>query len=96
MSSALVLIANGTEVGTRSYDALSDANLQGHVISQEMEFTIAYDTLVRAGIKCQSAFVPSPSEAGLSTAGGWGVTADVVATCSRGTLHCPNLIDRRN
>ncbi|ESK90256.1 dj-1 family protein [Moniliophthora roreri MCA 2997] len=27
--------------------------------TEEMEFTITYDTLIRAGIKCQSAFVPA-------------------------------------
>ncbi|KIO33313.1 hypothetical protein M407DRAFT_241113 [Tulasnella calospora MUT 4182] len=55
MSSALILIANGTE---------------------EMEFVITYDTLVRAGINCTSALVndipdtlPTPSP---------------VAKCSRG------------
>jgi len=36
MTSALILIADGTE---------------------EMEFTITYDTLVRAGVKCTSAYV---------------------------------------
>ncbi|PVG04523.1 DJ-1 protein [Serendipita vermifera] len=51
--------------------------------TEEIEFTVVYDTLVRAGIECTSAFVPSQAEVGLSTAGGWGVT-DVVATCSRG------------
>jgi protein DJ-1 len=48
-----------------------------------MEFTIVYDTLVRAGVECTSAFVPSASEIGLSSTGGWGVR-DVLVTCSRG------------
>ncbi|KAJ3490786.1 hypothetical protein NLI96_g1159 [Meripilus lineatus] len=30
--------------------------------TEEMEFTITYDTLVRAGVTCQSAFVPAPAE----------------------------------
>ncbi|CAG7847450.1 SubName: Full=Uncharacterized protein {ECO:0000313/EMBL:CCA73089.1} [Serendipita indica DSM 11827] len=41
--------------------------------TEEMEFTIPYDTLVRAGIDCTSAFVPSESEVGLAYAGGWGI-----------------------
>ncbi|CCA73089.1 hypothetical protein PIIN_07043 [Serendipita indica DSM 11827] len=51
--------------------------------TEEMEFTIPYDTLVRAGIDCTSAFVPSESEVGLAYAGGWGIN-DVTVTCSRG------------
>ncbi|KAH8108656.1 DJ-1, partial [Phellopilus nigrolimitatus] len=44
--------------------------------TEEMKFTIAYDTLVRAGVKCTSVFVPaSPASIG---------TAQVTATCSRG------------
>ncbi|KAK7047283.1 hypothetical protein VNI00_006514 [Paramarasmius palmivorus] len=35
--------------------------------TEEMEFTITYDTLVRAGIKCQSAFVPSKDAGNLGT-----------------------------
>ncbi|KAJ7092943.1 class I glutamine amidotransferase-like protein, partial [Mycena belliarum] len=31
--------------------------------TEEMEFTIAYDTLVRAGVKCCSAFVPDAADA---------------------------------
>ncbi|KIM33862.1 hypothetical protein M408DRAFT_325439 [Serendipita vermifera MAFF 305830] len=51
--------------------------------TEEMEFTITLDTLVRAGIECTSAFVPSASEVGLSSSGGWGVN-EVLVTCSRG------------
>ncbi|KAA1476626.1 DJ-1 [Dentipellis sp. KUC8613] len=29
--------------------------------TEEMEFTITYDTLVRAGVSCTSAFVPAPA-----------------------------------
>jgi hypothetical protein len=61
------------------------------VAPQEMEFTIVYDTLVRAGIECTSAFVPSASEFGLSRAGGWGV-GDVLVTCSRGGNHGPTIL----
>ncbi|KAF7291322.1 DJ-1 protein [Mycena indigotica] len=46
--------------------------------TEEMEFTIAFDTLVRAGVACRSLFVPDPAS----------VTADapvpLYATCSRG------------
>lgn len=45
--------------------------------TEEMEFTIVYDTLVRAGIHCKSVFVPSP---GISYAS----ETLVAATCSRG------------
>ncbi|TFY74733.1 hypothetical protein EWM64_g9279 [Hericium alpestre] len=31
--------------------------------TEEMEFTITYDTLVRAGVTCTSAFVPTPADA---------------------------------
>lgn len=51
-----------------------------------MEYTIPYDSLVRAGINTTSAFVPAPSEVGLATSGGWGVN-DAIATCSRGMLY---------
>ncbi|KAI0293985.1 class I glutamine amidotransferase-like protein [Russula brevipes] len=32
--------------------------------SEEMEFTITYDTLVRAGVKCTSALITPPGESG--------------------------------
>ena len=48
--------------------------------TEEMEFTIAYDTLVRAGISCTSAFVPEKEGEPTQTAEGEGL----VATCSRG------------
>ncbi|EJD05557.1 DJ-1 [Fomitiporia mediterranea MF3/22] len=42
--------------------------------TEEMEFTITYDTLVRAGVKCASVFVPSSSAN----------EDQKTATCSRG------------
>ncbi|KAG8811402.1 hypothetical protein FRC17_002462, partial [Serendipita sp. 399] len=51
--------------------------------TEEMEFTIVFDSLVRAGIECTSAFVPAESEVGLAHAGGWGLENPTV-TCSRG------------
>ncbi|KAG9052647.1 hypothetical protein FS842_009460 [Serendipita sp. 407] len=51
--------------------------------TEEMEFTIVFDTLVRAGIECTSAFVPAEEEIGLAHAGGWGIDSPTV-TCSRG------------
>jgi len=44
--------------------------------TEEMEFTITYDTLVRAGIKCTSAFV--------------GEISSSFATCSRGMKIIPD------
>ncbi|KLO16151.1 DJ-1 protein, partial [Schizopora paradoxa] len=44
--------------------------------TEEMEFTITYDTLVRAGIKCTSAFV--------------GEATSKFATCSRGVKIVPD------
>ncbi|KAJ7688735.1 DJ-1 [Mycena rosella] len=32
--------------------------------TEEMEFTITYDTLVRAGVTCCAAYVPDPEDAG--------------------------------
>lgn len=37
--------------------------------TEEMEFTITYDTLVRAGVACTSAFVPAQGESDGETAG---------------------------
>ncbi|CAE6464104.1 unnamed protein product [Rhizoctonia solani] len=48
--------------------------------TEEMEFTITYDTLVRAGISCTSAFVPDKEGWPTQTSEGEGY----VATCSRG------------
>ncbi|KAJ1305608.1 hypothetical protein OPQ81_000605 [Rhizoctonia solani] len=48
--------------------------------TEEMEFTITYDTLVRAGISCTSAFVPDKEGERTQTSEGEGF----VATCSRG------------
>ncbi|KAF8671423.1 DJ-1/PfpI family [Rhizoctonia solani] len=48
--------------------------------TEEMEFTITYDTLVRAGISCTSAFVPDKEGGPSQTSEGEGY----VATCSRG------------
>ncbi|KAB5588825.1 4-methyl-5(b-hydroxyethyl)-thiazole monophosphate biosynthesis [Ceratobasidium theobromae] len=48
--------------------------------TEEMEFTITYDTLVRAGISCTSAFVPEKEGGRSQTSEGEGLTA----TCSRG------------
>ncbi|KAG8795804.1 hypothetical protein FRC12_009395 [Ceratobasidium sp. 428] len=48
--------------------------------TEEMEFTIAYDTLVRGGISCTSAFVPDKEGERTQTSEGEGL----VATCSRG------------
>ncbi|QRV78684.1 4-methyl-5(b-hydroxyethyl)-thiazole monophosphate biosynthesis [Ceratobasidium sp. AG-Ba] len=48
--------------------------------TEEMEFTITYDTLVRAGISCTSAFVPDKEGEPTQTSEGEGL----VATCSRG------------
>lgn len=45
-----------------------------------MEFTIAYDTLVRGGISCTSAFVPDREGEPTQTSDGEGL----IATCSRG------------
>jgi hypothetical protein len=93
MPSAIILIANGTEVNVLMRSCVSfstDAQfLSLTVASQEMEFTIVYDTLVRAGIECTSAFVPSASEIGLASTGGWGVR-DVLVTCSRGEQRAHN------
>ncbi|EIW77218.1 DJ-1 [Coniophora puteana RWD-64-598 SS2] len=47
--------------------------------TEEMEFTIAYDTLVRAGIECTSALVSASSSA-------------THATCSRGVKIVPDTI----
>ncbi|KAJ7754351.1 DJ-1 [Mycena maculata] len=46
--------------------------------TEEMEFTITYDTLVRAGVSCRSAYVRDPDAAD----GGHGAAG--YATCSRG------------
>ncbi|KAJ7615983.1 class I glutamine amidotransferase-like protein [Roridomyces roridus] len=43
--------------------------------TEEMEFTITYDTLVRAGVACNSAYVLDPTDTG---------TLRNYATCSRG------------
>ncbi|KZV99603.1 DJ-1 protein [Exidia glandulosa HHB12029] len=46
--------------------------------TEEMEFTITYDTLVRAGVKCTSVLVGTTSSPGL-------------ATCSRGIRIVPDI-----
>ncbi|TFK98609.1 DJ-1 [Pterulicium gracile] len=61
MTSALILIANGTE---------------------EMEFTITYDTLVRGGVSCTSAFVPDSESS----------PGENKAKCSRGLVVTPDTI----
>ncbi|KAL5498541.1 hypothetical protein ACEPAH_1895 [Sanghuangporus vaninii] len=43
--------------------------------TEEMEFTITYDTLVRAGVKCVSVFVPSSAPTDSN---------QKIATCARG------------
>ncbi|KAG9087366.1 hypothetical protein FS749_002959 [Ceratobasidium sp. UAMH 11750] len=48
--------------------------------TEEMEFTITYDTLVRGGISCTSGFVPDKEGEQTQTSNGDGL----VATCSRG------------
>ncbi|KAG2353925.1 class I glutamine amidotransferase-like protein [Suillus spraguei] len=54
--------------------------------TEEMEFTITYDTLVRAGIECTSAFVPrSLSPYGSSD------TSPPLAVCSRQVKILPDI-----
>ncbi|KAG8717496.1 hypothetical protein FRC09_014187 [Ceratobasidium sp. 395] len=48
--------------------------------TEEMEFTITYDTLVRGGISCTAAFVPDKEGERTQTSEGEGL----IATCSRG------------
>ncbi|KAG0707906.1 class I glutamine amidotransferase-like protein [Suillus ampliporus] len=54
--------------------------------TEEMEFTITYDTLVRAGIECTSAFVPR----GLSPYGS-SDTSPPLAVCSRQVKILPDV-----
>ncbi|KAG1815112.1 class I glutamine amidotransferase-like protein [Suillus subaureus] len=54
--------------------------------TEEMEFTITYDTLVRAGIECTSAFVPR----GLSPYGS-SDTSPPLAVCSRRVKILPDV-----
>ncbi|KAJ8590587.1 DJ-1 [Rhizopogon salebrosus TDB-379] len=54
--------------------------------TEEMEFTITYDTLVRAGIECTSAFVPK----GLSPYGS-SDTSPALAICSRQVKILPDV-----
>ncbi|KDQ60209.1 hypothetical protein JAAARDRAFT_32583 [Jaapia argillacea MUCL 33604] len=56
--------------------------------TEEMEFTITYDTLVRAGISCTSAFVAAPAEPTLSYGGS---TAPPFAKGSRGINILPDM-----
>ncbi|KAI0032615.1 DJ-1 [Vararia minispora EC-137] len=49
--------------------------------TEEMEFTITYDTLVRAGVKCTSAFVEPQGRKSENT----------YATCSRGVRIVPDM-----
>ncbi|KAI0714222.1 DJ-1 [Fomitopsis betulina] len=52
--------------------------------TEEMEFTITYDTLVRAGVKCTSAYVAA------SDATSQGMTSPPYATGSRGIKIVPD------
>ncbi|KAF8655020.1 hypothetical protein AX16_003290 [Volvariella volvacea WC 439] len=56
--------------------------------TEEMEFTITYDTLVRAGVKVTSAFVPDPSAA--EGAHGHGSVSPYAAKGSRGINIMPD------
>ncbi|KAF8480257.1 class I glutamine amidotransferase-like protein [Russula ochroleuca] len=52
--------------------------------TEEMEFTIIYDTLVRAGVKCTSALVTSPGHSGHDE------TEPGAVQCSRGVRIVPD------
>ncbi|EED84951.1 predicted protein [Postia placenta Mad-698-R] len=54
--------------------------------TEEMEFTITYDTLVRAGIVCTSAYVPAQDAPEADK------TALSFATCSRGLKIVPDTL----
>ncbi|KIY46372.1 DJ-1 protein [Fistulina hepatica ATCC 64428] len=51
--------------------------------TEEMEFTITYDTLVRAGVSCTSSFVPDSNDKTASV-------SPHVAKCSRGLRIMPD------
>ncbi|KAF5325067.1 hypothetical protein D9619_009893 [Psilocybe cf. subviscida] len=53
--------------------------------TEEMEFTITYDTLVRGGVRVVSAFVPDLSQQASATGGN-----TVIARCSRGMGIVPD------
>lgn len=55
--------------------------------TEEMEFTIVYDTLVRAGVTCTSALVTSDSSGQPETAS----AGPDVAQCSRGVRIVPDI-----
>ncbi|KAH7907912.1 class I glutamine amidotransferase-like protein [Hygrophoropsis aurantiaca] len=65
--------------------------------TEEMEFTITYDTLVRAGVQCTSAFVPDsatpppvPSSAALLDTTPESKTTPTLVECSRGVKILPD------
>jgi protein DJ-1 len=72
MVAALVLIADGTEE-MELYASARETILTAGLLIEPFS-TISYDTLVRAGVKCTSAFVAPTDEA----------PASLVATGSRG------------
>ncbi|KAH8101830.1 DJ-1 [Cristinia sonorae] len=57
--------------------------------TEDMEFTITYDTLVRAGVQCTSAYV---SSVGTESATNDAYQATPYATCSRGIRIVPDTV----
>jgi protein DJ-1 len=80
--SALILIANGTEeIELSVFLSIPSSPTDTPTPTS----TIAYDTLVRAGVRCTSAFVAATSE----------LTPDsgsLLVTCSRGVVIRPDAL----
>jgi protein DJ-1 len=82
MVSALILIADGTE----EMELSVFSQIKSHSLTETCGSTITYDTLVRAGVKTRSAYVPS-SDSELGTSASINPPA---AKCSRGISIIPD------
>lgn len=80
MVAALVLIADGTEE-MELYVSACETTLTTDILIEPFS-TITYETLVRAGVGCTSAFVAPAGE----------TPASLVATGSRGIKFVPDVV----